>query len=247
MKTQIIHQTTDYTIFEKINGNRPLNQKKIAKIITDIEKGFNMLPYVPVIVSEMPNGKLGIIDGQHRRVVSEKTSNPVYYVVCDTLSLKQIAMLNSRGEKWKPQDFLECYIGLGVQHYAVLNDFVLKYQIDIGIARDFLMFNEPKVGYGKNSRELFENGEFVVNFLEEATETIELTLSVFGKYRFYKDRYLIGAVQILRKIGKCDFQRLKEKIKQSGPLMDKQADKKRYLKNIEEVYNYKVQKRDVIF
>jgi len=242
----VIHKTTDYAGFEKINGNRPLNQNKIAKIVADIEAGFNMLPFVPVIVSELPGGALGIIDGQHRAEVSRITGNPVYYVVCNTLSLKQIAMLNSRGEKWKSQDFLDCYINLGVADYTVLADFVKKYDLDIGIARDLLMFGVPKLG-GFASRETFENGEFKAVHVVSGAELVDLTIHLFGKYKFYKDRNLMAALQVLKENGKCDFARLKEKIKQSGPLMDKQPDKKRYLNNIEDVYNFRVQKRDVIY
>lgn len=44
-----IYFTSDYARFRMINGNRPLNEKKIKKIIKDIEEGTNILPYAPVI------------------------------------------------------------------------------------------------------------------------------------------------------------------------------------------------------
>lgn len=240
----VIHQTFDYGVFESITGNRSLNQAKIDKICADVQAGFNMLPYVPIIVSDK-DGKLSIIDGQHRRVVSERTGNPVYYVVCNTLSLKQIALLNSRGEKWKPQDFLNCYVNLGIADYVAIQVLVKKYGIAIGVAVDMLMYNVPKMG--SQSIEAFQDGNFKNLHYDEAVRVLELTEDVFGRYAFSKDRYLLAAVQELMKKGKCDFERLKAKIKAAPVMMDKQADKKRYLDNIERVYNYKVHNRDVIF
>ena len=61
-----INQSTNYELFENIIGNRNLNLAKIEKITKDVDNGFNMLPYCPIVVSETPQGKFHIIDGQHR-------------------------------------------------------------------------------------------------------------------------------------------------------------------------------------
>ncbi|MFP9114325.1 hypothetical protein ACLI1A_10295 [Flavobacterium sp. RHBU_3] len=56
MESPIIQQSTDYSQFTVIIGNRPLNEKKIRKLVSDIENGFNMLPYVPSIVNTILGG-----------------------------------------------------------------------------------------------------------------------------------------------------------------------------------------------
>ena len=236
-----IEKTKDYELFETILGNRVLNQKKIQTICRDIEDGLNMLPYHPIIVSKnKSNGLFSVIDGQHRFEVSKKLDQEVCYVVCDSLSLKQIAQLNSRGQKWTINDFLNCYSKLGIEDYVVLRDLSREHRIQISTIGSFLMDNKPKC----NFKEEFESGNFKINYLKETKELVDLTDNLFSQYRFSKDRYLLGAVQRIKENGLCDFVKLKSKIEQAPMMMDKQGDVKNYVYNIERVYNFKNQKRE---
>lgn len=236
-----IEKTNNYDLFETILGNRVLNQKKIETICRDIKEGLDMLPYYPIIVSKNPNNNLlSIIDGQHRFEVSRKLNHEIYYVVCDNLSLKQIAQLNSRGQKWTINDFLNCYSKLGIEDYVILRNLSREHRIQVSTIGAFLMENKPKCGF----KEEFESGNFKVNYLKETEELINLTNDLFGQYRFSKDRYLLGAVQRIKEKGLCDFVKLKSKIESAPMLMDKQGDVKNYIYNIERVYNFKNQKRE---
>ena len=238
-----IQQSKKYECFENIIGNRILNLNKIDKICSDVTSGFNMLPYYPIVVSENELGLFQIIDGQHRYEVSKKTNNPVYFTVCNMLTLNQIAQINSRGEKWKITDFLNCYIKLGIADYSRIKEIMHKHKIAIKLAVDLLMYNNPKV----KSTDTFQGGEFKCNYYEEADALLTLTDSLFGQYTFSKDRYLIGAVQELEKQGLCDFEKLKYKISQAPMAMDRNASIKTYMSNIERVYNHKNSIREVIF
>jgi hypothetical protein len=237
-----IKNTTDYNSFDTIIGNRVLNVRKIDKICLDIENGFNMLPFCPIIVSEK-EGKFNIIDGQHRYQVSIKTKNPVYYVICNSLSLMQIAQLNSRSEKWKATDFLNCYIKLGISDYEKILEIMRKHKAAIKVAVDLLMSNSVKA---KNT-EFFQDGTFECKYFNETDSLLTLTEELFGEYTFSKDRNLIGAVQQIVKKGKCDFEKLKQKIASAPMVMDRQASVKLYIYNIEKVYNHKNQIREIIY
>lgn len=239
-----IQSTTDYGLFEKITGNRLVNQAKIDKLIDDINNGLNLLAYCPIVVYEQ-DGKLKIVDGQHRFETSKKIESPVYYVVCEKLSLRQIARINSRSDKWKNKDFLECYINLGVEDYKTLSEFIQEYGIIYSAAIDLLMFG--KVKSVKNSMDIFRDGDFKVKFLKEAKHIVELTMDVFDRYKFCNDRYLIQAMMDLEEDGRCDFEVLKQKISQAPNLMDQQSSAKEYIYNIERVYNHGNQKRRVIY
>lgn len=241
MKVEILTET-DYSKFVPILGNRPINYAKVDKICVDIDSGFDMLPYCPIIVSDH-DGKLNIIDGQHRYHVSVKTKKPVYYVICNTLTLKQIAMLNSRGEKWKPADFLNCYIKLGLTDYEHIKTVMVTHKVAIKTAIDLLMFFKHTES---KSTDLFQSGEFQCHYLKETNDLLTLCHDLFGRYTFSNDRYLIGAVQQIQKAGKCDFTRLKQKIEASPMMMDKQNDVKHYIYNVERVYNFKNHTREVI-
>lgn len=236
-----IQQTKNYKLFQNIVGNRVLSNSKIEKIINDVTEGFNMLPFCPIIVSEK-EGLYYIIDGQHRYEISKRTENPIYFVVCNTLTLKQIAQLNSRGEKWKPNDFLNCYIKLGITDYEKVSEIMNKHKIAIKLTIDLLMYNNPKT----KSTDTFQSGGFECNYFKETDALLTLSDELFSQYRFSKDRNLIGAVQELQKKGLCNFEKLKNKIAQAPMLMDRQASIKLYMYNIEKVYNHKNQTREVI-
>jgi len=133
-ETPIINQTKAYDLFSKIIGNRNINQKKIERIMADINAGLNLLPYCPILVYTEGNN-LNIVDGQHRFEVAKQLNIPIFYVIASELNLKQIAMLNSRQDKWTQSDFLRCYINIGISDYVVLDKFLKTYAIGLGSDR----------------------------------------------------------------------------------------------------------------
>jgi hypothetical protein len=239
-----IESTTEYHKFASIVGNRNLNMSKIEKICNDVANGFNMLAYYPIICYK-DNDLLKIIDGQHRFEVSKRTETPVYFIVCENISLKQIAILNSRGEKWKPTDFLNCYIKLGIKDYEDVRTLMNSHHINIKLAVDLLM--DFKHHVGQPSTEAFQDGNFKSNYLTETIALLDEIGEVFGRYKFCYDRYLVGAFLKLKSVGKTDFEELKAKIDMAPMMMDKHVDLKGYLNNIERVYNYKNSIRRTIF
>jgi hypothetical protein len=240
--TPKIHASFEYDKFERILGNRNLNQKKIQRIMDDVKVGLNLLSYCPIIVYSEKE-QLHIVDGQHRFEVSKQLSLPVYFVLANELNLKQIAMLNSRQDKWTQSDFLRCYINIGIEDYKVLDKFLKDYAIGLGSGTEFLMMGKITKG---NVSQKFRDGNFTCNYLDETVELIQFSDSLFNRYVFYRDHRLITAVQELRKKALCDFEVLKEKIAKNPRMMDKQATPKEYMYNIERVYNHNNKIRQVI-
>jgi len=243
MKTQLINQTSDYSKFESILGNRIINEIKVKKLTKDIEAGLNLLPYCPIIVYSQ-NGLFKIIDGQHRFEVSKLLNHPVHYIVCDVLNLRQIARLNSRSDKWSNRDFIACYVSVGVEDYVTLLETMQAHNLVYSCAVDFLMFG--KIDSKQGGMEFFRDGEFKVRFLKETVDLAETVKDIFGRYKFYSHSRLLVAMQKLIKIGKIDLEVLKTKISQAPNIMDKQGTAKDYIYNIEKVYNFKNRKRERI-
>lgn len=243
MTPQIL-TTNQYNQFKTITGNRNLNQKKINKIIKDISKGLNLLPYCPIIVYQ-EGEHLEIVDGQHRFEVSKQINSDVYYVLMNKLELRQIAMMNSRQDKWSVNDFLRAYVKVGIEDYQILGDVVKKYKVNISTAASFLM--NGNLTNRQKADTAFRDGLFKVNFLESTTALFNLSHSLFDVYKFYTDRYLLVAVQTIQKKGLCDFKELKLCIDRAPMVMDKQATTKEYMNNIERVYNFKKKQRRIIF
>lgn len=140
-----VFQTDQYKIFEMIDGNRPLNERKIKNIIKEIESGNDMLQYYPINVKVKDN-KMIILDGQHRFFVSKKLKRLVYYIiVMEDKSMRDIARVNSNVEKWNQQNFINCYVAQGNQNYVKLKEYYDTYGINIGTSLRLLTTGTPGV------------------------------------------------------------------------------------------------------
>lgn len=118
-----IYFTKDYARFNMINGNRQLNDAKIKKIITEINGGNDMLRYYPIQVRQNKE-RLDILDGQHRFWISKKLARGVFYIlVQEEKSMPDIAKINSNVEKWKNEDFINCYVQHGNSNYQIIREF----------------------------------------------------------------------------------------------------------------------------
>lgn len=238
-----ILKTQDYNRFKPILGNRTINAKKVEKLKDDIVNGLNLLPYCPIIVYKS-EGFYKIVDGQHRFTVCKELNHSVYYVECEKLDLKHIARMNSRSDKWRNRDFLECYVQLGNNDYERLLEFLEKYKVNYSVATELLMSGSCK---NKQALDKFRDGEFEIKYWDESVEILDLSEELFGRYKFWNSGNLITALQEIKKAGLCDFEELKSKIKMAPNEMDQQSSWKSYIYNIERVYNFRNSKRVAIF
>lgn len=239
-----ILQSKDYQRFHHINGNRTISSKKVKKIVDDVNNGLNLFPYCPVIVCEV-DGKLNIIDGQHRFEAAMSLDHPIHYVVAENISIRDIARMNNNTDKWKSSDFLQCYIKLGMSDYVTLKAFIEKYSINYAPALSLLANGSAMMGTGLADK--FKNGEFKVNHYERATKIMDLTLKLFSRYKFCRDRNLIEAVARLMDKDLWELDRMEEKLQKHPHMMDQCGNAKNYILLIEQIYNMSAQQRKIIY
>lgn len=239
-----IHFTRDYSIFNSITGNRLLNGGKINRIIKDISNGLDMLKYCPIIVDQ----EMNVIDGQHRLHVARKLKSNIWYVISDTLTLPEIAKMNSNTERWKGKDFLQCYATQKNINYIALQEYIDKYKFPISLSMSLLTgtHKNDTGGNGKTLKQQFESGLFTIKIQQEANDIAELVYK-FSSFDHFLDRGFIIAISKLFEDKKCDFDHLLKKLKEAPEVLQKQGSAKQYLKSLEELYNYKLRKREIIF
>lgn len=115
-----IKETKDYGIFSFVNGNRKIDEKHKDRLKKSMAE--NDLAN-PIIV----NGKLEIIDGQHRYVAKKELGLLVQYIVADNYSIDQVNILNSNSKNWKTLDFIKSYAKLGNENYKELLSIMEEY------------------------------------------------------------------------------------------------------------------------
>lgn len=242
----VIFQTKDYSTFTMINGNRALNENKIKRIIKEIEKGNNMLPYYPIQV-RVVGEKMEILDGQHRFFICKKLKQPVHYIlVTEQKSMSDIAKVNSNVEKWRPQDFINCYVAQGNYHYIELQAFMDTYKISVGISLRMLSTGTPgSEGTDTSLAEKFQHGKFEVAHLATAIEIAELC-RLFAPSPYCTDRSFIIAIYKINKAGLITIADLAATVAKNPDKLVKQANYKAYIYNLEQIVNAGKQKRIVI-
>lgn len=240
-----IQQSADYKKFKTIKGNRVISPKKVSKIVNDVNKGLNLFPYCPLVVSQNADGTFNIIDGQHRFTAAKELKHPIHFVVAHNIELRDIARMNSNTDKWKYADFMNCYIDLGIKDYEVLKNFCQLHKVEIRMGLSLLMKGKP----GSNSKhaEIFMDGKFVVNYETEAEEFMELIDFLFEPYIFNRHANLLEAVYKLREKGLWNVTTMQQKLRAYPNMMDKMASVKNYIYLLEQIYNVRSQNRKTIF
>jgi len=243
-----VYVTTDFKLFARIKGNRSLNKLKIKKIVRDIKNGNNLLPDFPILVS---NGelKLQVIDGQHRLEAAVETKKPVYFIIRkEQLELHKMARFNSLQEKWKPADFINCYIEKGISDYKKLDEFVQHYRVPISVALNLLYYGVTGEDSGAKEDiiEMFRRGEFKVKHNKQATEIIE-ECKKFELFDGWNTRPFIVTISKVLAADLCDFKELVEKFNADPRQLQKHSNTKAYMNNLEQIYNKGYHKRRTIY
>ena len=243
-----VYWARDYDRFNMIIGNRKLDEEKIKRIIKEIESGNDMLKYYPVQVWEN-NGRLFIIDGQHRFAICKKLGRPVHYIIVqENKSIVDIARINSNVGKWKFEDFIDCYITQGNNNYKVLKDFLSKYKFAIGFAIKMLSVGPSKSLHGHNDDVVqdFYHGKLDVKYLEDSIQLSE-TLLEFSPFKYIFKRDFAMAVQKIVECGLVPIKDVIEAVQKRPELLTDQVNYKNYIYKIEEVFNAGKHSRTVIY
>lgn len=239
-----VYFSKEYSQFKMLVGNRELNASKIKKIINDIDNGTDVLRYCPIMVAEK-NGKLEIIDGQHRFFVCKKIKSPVWYILAQDMNLYDIAKMNSNTEKWKSKDFVNCYVQLGNKNYKKLQEILDEYPISITVIINMLQKGSINDGGGGSTKKSFERGEFEIKHLDYTTSILQKSRLVRHPNRY--SRHFLMALDKIIQAGKVKVDDVISKINSAPEALDGQSSYKAYLTAMENIYNHKKQKRTVIF
>lgn len=241
-----IYSTNEYSRFKMLSSNRQLNELKIKRIIREIMAGNNMLKYNPIQVKEK-DGRLEILDGQHRWYICKHLKCPVHYIlVTETKTMGDIARNNSNVEKWTPANYLNCYVQENNPHYKQLQLFVTEYGFNILLSAKLLYHGNPgNEGDNGTVREKFQTGKFEVKHKAEAEQLASLCTS-FTNFDGNKQRAFIIAIYRIQQAGKIEIQQLVNAYLKRPDMLTVQPSTKDYILHLEKLINLGKQKRIII-
>lgn len=232
--TATVYTTNDYSKFKSIDGNRNKNLLHIKRLKESIQKIYL---FTIIIVNE----KFEIIDGQHRFDVICELGLPVNYIVCPGYGLNEVHTLNQNSKTWNADDFMNGYCDLGYSDYIQYRDFKEKYKIGHHETISLLSGTRSYAVKGANST--FYSGEFKIKNLSNAIKTIEKIFMTSPYYSGYKRRSYIFSMITLLKNKNFEFTEFLAKLKNQPTAMVDCATTEQYIALIEEIYNYRRQKK----
>lgn len=220
-----IFKTKDYGRFNMIAGNRLLDEKKIKRIVQDCRRGFNLLSHCPLICTER-NGRLDIVDGQHRFWVAKTIKDFVFYVLHSRVALEDIARLNTCTAKWTSRDYIHCYAQQNDENYISLERFMEKWRLSPTTAIQLLAQGRATAGGTKGSSSNFRTGGFEVVYAEKAEQIMELAVK-FSDFPHYRNGPFLAAITKVYE-EKWDVQRLIGRYMENPARLTKRATAKDY-------------------
>ena len=106
MKKKIgdIWEETDYSVFRKLVGNRPVDKKRRDNLIKSISIKDILNPIL--VTNLIGTEGLFIIEGQGRYEARRFLKKPIQYIQVQGLTIEDCKLLNAYNEKWKRVDHM---------------------------------------------------------------------------------------------------------------------------------------------
>lgn len=226
-----IRKTYDYSLFSFYKSNRPVDHyKKIAESI----QIRDLTAYNPILVDSDYN----IIDGQNRYNACMSLRLPIYFLIIQDGSDKDIGLLNTTMVNFKPKDWLHYYCEKGNQQY--INIRTLLNETDPRLL-NFLVTN---VASAEGSKIKGMNKVFMSGKVNLKKESFDKFLKVFHLWKETEDfcfpipRYttLLHAIWVI--YDKIDVKRFIHQMQKYSRVSDGARNTTDCVLQIELVYNY---------
>jgi hypothetical protein len=235
-------ETKNYGQFCMAIGNRIYKENQAAKLAQSIKEN-NMLGACPIICIHK-QGRLEVIDGQHRLGACKILEIPVPYIVVDGVTAEDISRLNRDQKGWGSKDYLHHYCSLGKHEYMVLAAFLEKTKLPVTLAAT-LVSGRVQEGGGAGL-DSFRMGTY-------KAKSVDFAWSVYGDLEkmkaagctFVCDRSLVKAIANIKTVyPDFDAERLIRRMRYMP--LEKRANWIDYCIQIERLYNYRSQSCNIV-
>jgi|TARA_R110002110_G_scaffold25944_1_gene95981 hypothetical protein len=243
MITPKVHQTKDYSLFEKIIGNRWIDSPDNELHVRKLMESFKDI-YVPKPITVAKD--YGIIDGQNRLEAWKRLRFPVLYIISDiAVSVRQIQMMNNLNKKWTTTDYLTSNMGLEKEKhpneyqfkpYHMYDLFKRKYKFshrnNLQLLCGFTAQHDRDIEVG------FKFGKLKVSDWEKARREANFITEQQHFIKQYKTRPFVTAFINVMRSHKFSRKQWSKKIEMNSQKLVHCTNTKDYLEVIQKVYNW---------
>ena len=225
-------ETLKYNLFKFDVKNRPVTEEKVNFFVKQFRSGKFYMVEFPIIV----DSNLLIIDGQHRFEAAKTLGMPIYFRYANTLTMDSVTdvQINSG---WSTNDYIHAFIKQKNQNYVILYRFIQRYKISATVAVSIL----SQVQHGGMNRAGFYEGTFKV-VDEEKSHKQANAINKIGEAAFGLNKHRAFCMAVVSIINHPDYEekRMLSQLGKYSSLMKRHMTVENYIRNLEEVYNYKL-------
>ena len=240
-----VYETTDYSMFKTLQGNRIVNKLHIRRLRESFKVSYLLSP---IIV----NSHYEIIDGQHRYEAAKELQKPISFIICPDYGLREVQILNTNMKNWGKLDYLNAYCDLGYPQYLQFRAFMNRFR-ELPIAScEALLTNRSTINRNKTSLELreinkrgvysaryFEEGQLEIDDYERACENAEKIMMIKPYYDGFNRALFTYAMIGILKSENYNHSQFMKKLMISGLSLQHCANVTQYKLLIEDIYNYR--------
>lgn len=239
VKTQEVYQTSDYSLFKYMGGNRNVNKAHVKTLIRALEKR-NFLDEEPIEVNE----NMEIIDGQHRFEAAKELGVPIYYVVKENQTIEHVRAKNSGRRNWTWDDYAGSFSGEGNENYT--NFLALHEESKLGFrvltqyvkAATGQKLDHHNIGSGKGGTgDVFISGDLKLNGegYEKARKLCQQYVALSEIAKQNNREFALGALDFMRRKG-YDQEVMEEKLASYSKMLVTCYTASDYFYRLEEIY-----------
>jgi hypothetical protein len=226
-----IEISKDYDKFKFVNGNRPVDDRHVNKLVASMKQHY--VP-TPIIV----NSKNQIVDGQHRYLACKQLGLDIYFYRND-IKLDGLRTINQNTKNWTLDDFMNSYVKLEedksqVGPYTIFKHFKKTTKFPNAVCLMMLTNDRSRSSDG------FKQGIFEIppgNY-EMAQRQAKMIIEVGQYYAGYKRRSFVVAMLILFKDPEFKFKKFIRKLTLNRSKLFHCTNTEDYLDAIEKLYNW---------
>lgn len=223
--------TNDYDLFNRLNGNRSVEEQRVKKIINSI----NNVGYVlsPILVNE----KMEVVDGQARLEAFRRLEMPVYYIIQNGIGRKECISMNINQTNWTLPDYIASYAEMGDAAYQRLIQLVDMFGKTFRLST--IIYSVTMKVWSNNAK--IRNGEFECSQdeFERAQETLSWLIKFVPIISRVQGRteYYYMALMFCYGDAEVDNDRLYNKLAQMQAGLIPVSAIQQALEQIEDMYN----------
>ena len=241
----VVYESTDYASFETFKGNREPDH--VGQIVASmIEYGSIDKPIICTLDPFRPNVKL-IADGNNSINARIQLGLPIYYVLIENLTEREMIALNLTNKNWTSKNYVSFYAQKGYSDYMVFQNLMNEYP-DFTCRSIECILRLSTTADGSSVRtsrfdHSLARGLFKCKDTQRSLELINVLLKIKkienDRSKIYRNDFFVQALVRCFNYKPFDCERLIKKIDTYPFLLVKQADVQGYIELIEKIYNYR--------